>query len=204
MSSARRSLAVRLFRRGLDLYLNDSTSFRTGEQYAEFLQALLEFEDLQTFLEPQFENDIPPNHNHITHLYKAMRLGMCFYGEDSVCNARTYHPEFGFTKEIATSGIDLQITAFLKTAKNYFLNEDFGPSNNDYKLLEQLMLLLDTSIPVFQSYILEYHDDMGKSMITTLFGLAGGIIALILLLHFTGVFPHVLSNHSSGQYAHST
>jgi hypothetical protein len=116
-----------------------------------------------------------------------MRLGMCFYGADSVCNAKTYHPEFGFTKELATSGVDLQITSFLKTAKKYYENKVFSTSNNDLKLLEATMELINVSFPKFQEFLLEYNDEVTTAMINLLFTLTGVIIALILSLHFTGV-----------------
>jgi hypothetical protein len=178
-----------MLRQAFEIYLNDTTTMVVGDGYFHLAESVIELENFQKNLIPQYEEFIPPKDNHITDLYKAMRLGMCFYGNSTVCATMKYNPEYGYTKELSMSGIDMQLSAFIETCKKYLDDAVYTPSVDSFKLLDKLTSLIDVSIPIFQNLFVEYYGTVCQSMSTLLFMFSGLIIALIIVLQFTGFWP---------------
>lgn len=172
--------------------LSDTITYSAGKAQAEFRSAIEEFEDSLEEIAVLLKDHIPPIGADDDPVYKYWRKGACFAASDDICEKYKYELDIGYTKALATSGLEYQISTFIKAARDYLDNKEYlqGKDSRSFRLIEKLnSKFYEEKPPSFSVIVREFNKYADKSTITAtvaLFSLAACVFATFGIYYYIG------------------
>jgi hypothetical protein len=196
------SLAQKINRYSYDVFdSTDTVTYAPEKAQAEMRDAISEGFDALAELNVLLAPHLPPLASEDDPIYKYWRKGACFKGDSSVCEKATYDLDVGYTKELATSGLDSQIYAFISAAETYLNDKEYAQktSSKNFRLIEYLnKAFYEDKPPSFFVIVNEFNKYSEKSTVTAtvvLFSLATGVFATFGIYYYIG-FSQASKNFS--------
>ena len=187
------SLAQKINRYSYDVFDNsDTVSYAPDKAMAEMRSAVEEAQDTLKELNEKLADHLPPRAGDDDPIYIYWRKGACFLIPKEKCDTFPYDKEVGYTKALATSGLDLQISTFIATADTYLNDKIYlqKTASKEFKLLEYLNSAFYEEKPPFFSVIInEFNKYAEKSTITAtivLFSLATCVFITFGVYYYIG------------------
>jgi hypothetical protein len=187
------SLAQKINRYTYDVFDTvDTVTYSPDKAMAEMRSAIEEAEDSLRELNFMLASHLPPQAPEDDPIYIYWRKGACFLVPKERCDTFPYDKEVGYTKELATSGLDSQIYTFIQTASKYLDSKLYSQktSSNSFKLIEYLNSAFYEEKPPFFSVIIDefnkYSEKSTGTATAVLFSLAAGVFIAFGVYYYIG------------------
>ena len=171
---------------------SDTVSYSVGKAEAEFRDAIAEFEDELADIVERLSDHIPPKAAEDDPVYTYWRKGECFSNTKEECINAQYDLSYGYTYALATSGLEYQISTFIKAAKEYLDNKEYlqGTKSRAFNLFERLNVAFYLEEPPsFSVIVREFNKYADKSTINAtaaLFSLATCVFGTFGIYYYIG------------------
>ena len=172
--------------------LSDTVTYSPGKAQAEFRSAIEEYNDSLREIVYLLADHIPPKGSEDDPVYKYWRKGACFAAKPEICDNYKYDLEIGYTKALATSGLEYQIFTFIKSAEDYLNNKEYlqGKESRAFRLMEKLnSKFYEEKPPSFSVIVREFNKYAEKSTGTAtavLFSLTAGVLITFGVYYYIG------------------
>lgn len=179
-------MTTKMYRLVIEVWENDTTSFTYGASQVAMLNNILEITDINKDLVTMFAPYLPPNTPKTSNLNIALRTGRCFYKDLSRCDTEVYDNPIGFTRQLATSGIDIQMEVILDASTHYVVGGNYGMNTTKAKLIQRMAFQFITTLDFVIISLTTFYDSRSSYVASLFFGLAAANVVLILALFYVG------------------
>jgi hypothetical protein len=181
------ALSQRMHRLSYDVFDEDTFTYSPGRAKADFREIIEhckdEIERLNVLLSPH----LPPAAPTDDPIYKYWRKGACFLETEELCDTYPYNETIGYTKSLATSGLEHQLYTFVEAA-NVFLNEKqyLNQTNSKaFKLMEYLNKAFYDDLRILVREFNGYSEKSTVAATAVLFSLAACVFISF------GIYYHI-------------
>jgi hypothetical protein len=131
---------------------------------------------------------VPPAVPETAQSYILARVGTCFTSP-TVCNSnKTYDPEIGFTKELATSGLDTQFATFMSALDKFFDERQLTFNSTSYQLMERMANEFVSSFNVLLNELTRVTDSKTANSVSLLAVLSALVFVMLSCSYIFGIF----------------
>jgi hypothetical protein len=169
----------------VDVIENDPITYVVGEAQALLLDSYMQCQKVNDELNTLYANHIPPAVPETDKVYQLLRKGGCFRNTQEECDNEHYNNVIGYTKELATSGLDIQVQAFMSAAKSFMDNGTFSMTSPYYQLLD----ILQDNFQTFFAHVLDEYNNSADSKASKETSIMFALMALSILSF--GAFSYV-------------
>ena len=179
------SLSEALHRMTFDIFDQDPITFAVGQDKSQMRLTIQAYSDdlneIKSLLSPQLASKDDP-------IFVYWRRGGCFKETQEACDKAVYDPTVGFTKALATSGLESQILTFIDSA-NKFLDEQQYLNGTNAKMFQLLDYLNEAFYTDFKVIVKEFNKYSERSTIIAtvmLFSLATCVLTAFGFMYYIG------------------
>jgi hypothetical protein len=172
-----------------DVIENDEMSYTQGRAIGILRNKLVDTSKTLSQLNIQLGAHLPPRSSDSDPIYKLWRQGGCFFNNLTKCDDdRTFSTQIGYTKELATSGLDKQFTRYITEATNFLANGLYKELDKGtvFQLLEKLNAEFYDAVSKIIDQFNQYAADSTIIATVALFTLASGVFGSFGIYYYIG------------------
>jgi hypothetical protein len=182
------SLTEAIHRLSYEVFDEDSQIFAPGTAKSAMRETIGQLSDSLEEIVTQLAPNLPPATSKVDPIYVFWRRGACFKDRQEDCDSENYNPSVGFTKDLATSGLEQQIFTFIETSNSY-LNERQYLNQTDskaFKLIDYLNTAFYTDFRIIVRELNIYSERSTIVATVALFGLATLVLTSFGFMYYIG------------------
>ena len=182
------SLTEGIHRLTYDVFDEDPQIYSPGTAKTAMRETIEKLSDSLEEIIVQLAPNLPPATSKTDPIYIFWRRGDCFKDRAEDCDKVKYDPSVGFTKALATSGLEQQIFTFIETS-NAYLNEKQYLNQTDskaFKLIDNLNDAFYTDFRVIVREMNRYSERSTIIAIVMLFSLATCVLTSFGFMYYLG------------------